>query len=75
MCPLSVVENGREVEILNIRGGRGLCHRLNRMGIYPGTRITIINNGRPGPVIVALGEKRFGIGFGMAHRIFVNVLK
>jgi ferrous iron transport protein A len=74
MCPLSMVENGREVEVLDIRGGFGLCQRLSRMGIYPGTRIRILNNGRPGPVIIAVGEKRFGLGFGMAHRIFVRPL-
>ncbi len=74
MCPLSIVENGREVEVLDIRGGFGLCQRLSRMRIYPGIRIRILNNGRPGPVIIAVGEKRFGLGFGMAHRIFVKPL-
>ena len=74
MCPLSMVENGREVEVLDIRGGFGLCQRLSRMGIYPGTRIKILNNGCPGPVIIAVGEKRLGLGFGMAHRIFVRPL-
>jgi len=75
VCPLSMVENGKEVEVLDIRGGFGLYQRLSRMGIYPGTRITVVNNGRPGPVIIAVGEKRFGLGFGMAHRIFVRPLK
>ncbi len=74
MCPLSMVENGREVQILDIRGGFGLAKKLSRMGLYPGTTIRVLSNGRPGPVIIAVGEKRFGLGLGMAHRILVKPL-
>lgn len=74
MCPLSMVENGSTVEVLDIRGGRGMTRRLAVMGILPGTRLRMVNNGCPGPVMVALEGKRFGIGFGMAHRILVKPL-
>lgn len=74
MCPLSMVENGREVQILDIKGGLGLARKLSRMGLYPGTIVRVLSNGRPGPVIISVGEKRFGLGLGMAHRILVNPL-
>ncbi|MBW1986679.1 MAG: ferrous iron transport protein A [Deltaproteobacteria bacterium] len=72
MCPLCAVENGQMVEVMHIRGGRGMTGRLAVMGIFPGTRLRMVQNGKPGPVMVALDEKRFGIGYGMAHRIFVR---
>ena len=72
--PLSFVEPGEEVEICEIRGGIGLCKRLAYMGIYPGTHLRVISNGRPGPVIVGIGGKRIGLGFGMCNKIMVRAL-
>ncbi|MDD3581664.1 MAG: FeoA family protein [Desulfobacca sp.] len=72
MGPLNMVENGRTVEVLDIQGGRGMFCRLAVMGIFPGTRLIMVHNGRPGPVMVALDGKRLGMGFGVAHRILVK---
>jgi len=74
MYPLNMVDRGKDVEVLRINGGLGMSQRLGRMGIYPGTRIKVINSSSTGPVLVAMGDKRFGLGFGMSHRIFVKPL-
>jgi len=45
---------------------------LTSMGIMPGTAISILDGQRGGAVIVRVGESRFVLGRGMAHRILVQ---
>ncbi|MFW6139619.1 MAG: FeoA family protein [Spirochaetota bacterium] len=73
MVPLSMVDPGQRVEIVQIRGGRGIVSRLTGMGFYPGVVVEIISN-RRGPLIIAREGIRLGIGFGMAHKIYVRPL-
>jgi len=40
--------------------------RLAVMGIFPGTRLIMVHNGRPGPVMLAFDGKQLGMGFGGA---------
>ncbi|MCD6505359.1 ferrous iron transport protein A [Candidatus Poribacteria bacterium] len=69
MIPLSMVGRGR-VRVVNVAGGRGILHRLMEIGVRPGDVVDVLQNG-PGPVIIAKGNLRIGIGFGMAHKILV----
>ena len=73
MIPLSMVNPGQKVQIVQIRGGRGLISRLANMGFYPGVIIEVVSN-RNGPLIIARDKIRLGLGYGMAHRIFVRPL-
>ncbi len=73
MIPLSMVKQGEKVKIMGVRAGKGLSMRLANMGFYPGTVIEVISN-RMGPLIVARGGVRFGIGHGMALKIMVQPL-
>lgn len=74
MIPLSMAIRGEKVRIIRISGGRGFVRRLTEMGLYPGVEIEIISDGNAGPFIIGLGGLRFGIGFGMAKKIFVEPL-
>ena len=69
MIPLSMVGRGR-VRVVCVAGGRGVLHRLMEVGVRPGDVVEVLQNG-PGPVIIAKGNLRIGIGFGMAHKILV----
>jgi len=71
MVPLSNVKANTPVRIVRAEGGRGLLSRLAAMGLRPGVRVTVLNTGGPGPLVVAAGNLRFGIGRGMAARILV----
>ncbi|MCD6257959.1 ferrous iron transport protein A [Candidatus Aerophobetes bacterium] len=73
MIPLSMVNPGQKVQIVQIRGGRGLVSKLANMGFYPGVIVEVISN-RNGPLIVAREGIRLGLGFGMAHKILVRPL-
>lgn len=74
MWPLSMIEQGEKVEIVEIKAGRGLYIRLANMGFYPGVVIEVISNLKRGPLIIAIRGIRIGLGFGMASKIFVRPL-
>lgn len=71
MKPLTIALPGEKVEIVEIKGGRGLITKLLNMGFYPGVVIEVISNSGYGPLIVAKEGIRLGLGFGMAQKIFV----
>lgn len=73
MMPLSMVNPGQIVQIVQITGGRGLVSKLANMGFYPGVIVEVISN-KNGPLIVAREGIRLGLGFGMAHKILVKPL-
>jgi len=72
MIPLSMARPGEKARVVRILGGRGFIRRVTEMGFYPGAGIEIISNARAGPIIIRLGSSRFGMGFGMAKRIFIT---
>jgi len=74
VIPLSMAMQGEKVRIIRIAGGRGFVRRITEMGLYPGAEVEIVSNFEAGPLIIGLGGLRFGIGFGMAKRIFVEPL-
>jgi len=70
MLPLSFAKSGR-YRVKAIRGGRGLTNRLISIGIVEGDEIEVMENSR-GPVLIAKGDLRVAIGFGMAHKVWVE---
>lgn len=72
MVPLSMTPSGARVKIARVAAGSGLRTRLANMGIYEGTVVEVVSNIGRGPVIISRDEARYGLGFGMARRIFVT---
>lgn len=70
--PLSMVEPGREVTIVEIRAGRGLKERLLSMGLIPGERLKVLNNWGRGPFLVQVKGNKVALGYGIAHKILVS---
>ncbi len=71
MCPINVVEDGSEVTVARIAGGGECSRRLSELGIIPGARIQVVQNGG-GPILLKVGESRFAIGQGMALKVLVD---
>ena len=73
-----MLTTGQRGRVTEIRGGHGLRRRLASMGIYPGAEVTMVGGGggrgAGGPVMVGVGDTRFGIGRGMAHHVIVEPL-
>ncbi len=70
--PLMLALQGQEVRLAEIQGGKEFQHRLAEMGLTPGVKFKIINQGHPGPVIILLKNTRLVLGRGMIHRVFVT---
>ncbi|MCK5178968.1 MAG: ferrous iron transport protein A [Candidatus Omnitrophica bacterium] len=64
-------ENGIVVEI---SGGGGVQRRLKSIGIRPGAKVTKLTAafGR-GPVILKVGGTQIALGFGMSHKVVIEV--
>lgn len=71
MMPLTAVNPGQEVTLIDIKGGRGLKSKLYSMGLIPGVTLTVLG-ARGGPVMIAVHETRLALGAGMAKRIIVE---
>ncbi|RLA84458.1 MAG: hypothetical protein DRG31_04905 [Deltaproteobacteria bacterium] len=69
--PLSMVEPGREVTIVEIRAGKGLQQRLLSMGLIPGERVKVLNNWGRGPFLLQVKGTRIALGYGVVHKILV----
>ena len=71
MMPLTMVNPGQEVILIDILGGRGIRSKLYSMGLVPGVKLTVLGN-RGGPTMIAVNDTRLALGFGMAKRIMVG---
>lgn len=69
MCPLTAAPEGVPLQVASLGGGGSFRKRLADLGIVPGATITLVRSGVP--LLLALGESRFALGGGMAHKIFV----
>jgi ferrous iron transport protein A len=66
-------EVGKVVEIL---GGCGLHQKLDALGIRVGVELKKISSVvARGPVIVEVGNTKIALGYGMARKIIVEVIK
>jgi len=69
---LSMVDQGQEVTLAHIDGGRGMRSRLYSMGLVPGAAFTLLSRSGGGPVMVKVKDSRLAIGRGMAQKIIVE---
>jgi ferrous iron transport protein A len=69
---LVAVDPGRNVKIVDVKGGQVLKKRLAAMGLVRGQDVAVIYNNRGGPLVVSVMGGRLMIGRGMAHKIIVN---
>ncbi|MBT3374393.1 MAG: ferrous iron transport protein A [Lentisphaerae bacterium] len=69
--PLSSVDTGRKVRLLEIHAGRALQSHLTALGLIPGVELEVIRNGNSGPFIISVKDTRLMLGRGMAEKIDV----
>jgi Fur family transcriptional regulator, ferric uptake regulator len=75
LMQLVMTKAGERVVVKNIEGGTGAHTRLSTMGIRVGDVIDVITNQSMGQVVVAVDQKRFALGRGMARKIIVQPLR
>jgi Fe2+ transport system protein FeoA len=71
--PLTSMKPRQKAFIVALNGGTELQHRLVSMGLHVGKEVEILFpcSHIDDPTIVAAGETRLAIGFGMASQIMV----
>jgi ferrous iron transport protein A len=69
---LSQVEPGHEVILKAICGGGCLRSRLYSMGLSPGTKLRVLNQGKCGPIMLRVRDCNLAMGRGMAEKITVE---
>ena len=75
MMPLSMVSQGTEVCLAEIRGGIRMRKRLADLGLTCGMNLQTVCNTGNGPVILKVKDSRLAIGRGMLHHILVEPLE
>ena len=69
---LSMVDQGEEVTVAHINGGRGMKSKLYSMGLVPGAAFTVLSRNGGGPVMLRVKDSRLAIGRGIAQKIIVE---
>lgn len=73
MTPLDLVEENRQVKVMDIQGGWGVRRRLGQLGIHPGDIITVVRYGAfQGPILIQVHGSQVALGRGIASRILVK---
>ena len=76
LLTLAQMEIGETGEIIEVRGGLGLTRRLNALGVRPGKKVTKISSTYfRGPVTFKIDNTQVAIGFGMARKIVIQMVK
>lgn len=69
--PLPLAPVGKPVRVIEFRAGKNMEHRLASMGVTVGSIINPLEQGHGG-IIVAIGNTRLALGYGIAHKIMVT---
>lgn len=69
--PLTMINPGQEVTLIDILGGRGIRSKLYSMGLVPGVKFKVLGN-KGGPTMIAVNNTRLALGSGMAKKIMVG---
>lgn len=73
LTSLNELNTGVAARIVSFTGGRGFREKMNGMGLFPGTEITVIQtNGSEGMMLISIGNSRLMVGHGMAGKILTQ---
>ncbi|MEM2007160.1 MAG: FeoA family protein [Sulfolobales archaeon] len=71
MVPLSEVNPGALVKVIEVSAGKGLKHRLEQLGLFPGSFIEVVTNNH-GHVLVRARGAIISLSRGIASKILVE---
>ncbi|WP_169583596.1 FeoA family protein [Rhodobacter capsulatus] len=71
LLPLALAAPGALFQVARLAGCADFQHRMVAMGLGPGRRLQVTQNGG-GQMVIALGETRIALGRGMAQKILVQ---
>ena len=67
---------GRTAVVVQLRGGRGMVHRLDALGLRAGKTVRKLSSQfMAGPITVLIDGRELAMGRGIARRVVVRVLE
>ena len=64
---------GNTANIVSLNGGRGFREKMNGLGLFPGTEITVVHTGgNGGMILISIGSSRLMVGHRMAEKILIQ---
>lgn len=70
---LNELAEGKTANIVSLSGGRGFREKMNGLGLFPGTEITVVHSsGNGGMILISIGNSRLMVGHQMAERILIR---
>lgn len=69
---LNTVGAGVMACVKTIDAGRSATTRLESLGVYPGTNISMVVNTGRGPIIISIGSGRLILERGIASKVVVH---
>ena len=72
MIPLAMVEEGAKVTIHCVDRGGGRKRRKCDLGLYDGTKVSVLKNDISGPIIIKIKDSKIVLGRGQAHKIMAE---
>ena len=70
--PLFMAGIGEQLRIVSISAGHTAQTRLTELGLPVGQEITVLQRQHRGPMVVAVGDARVALGFGLSSKVFVT---
>jgi len=70
--PLTLLPEGTQCRVVDIRAGKGLTRRLIELGFSEGIKVRVVKVQRHGPMIVMVRGSKLGLGKGMAMKVMVR---
>ena len=73
---LTRLEERESGVVVEIQGGHGLIRRLESLGIRTGKKVTKVSSQfMRGPITVRIDNYQVALGFGMARKVILRVVK
>lgn len=72
--PLAMAGIGERLRVTAIHAGRSAEMRLTELGLPVGREITVLQRQSRGPMVIAAGDARVALGFGLSSKVFVTPL-
>jgi len=69
--PLVQAGDGERVEIVGVDGGLSVHRKFTDLGLAPGQRVEVVTRQPGGPLLLAAGDTRVAVGFGLAMKVRV----
>ncbi|MDJ0831814.1 MAG: FeoA domain-containing protein, partial [Desulfobacterales bacterium] len=75
VVPLSATKQGEQLIVKGFNGGANARMRLMTMGLRIGDKIEVITNLDKGQVSIAVDQKRYILGRGLAQKVLVEHIR